>query len=71
MEDSSISIRHSVMSNSLQPHGLWPARLLCPWDSLGKNTGVGGHALSRGSSLPRDLTHISHVFCIGRQALYH
>ena len=27
------------------PHGLWPtARLLCPWDSPGKNTGVGCHA---------------------------
>ena len=35
----------SVVSNSLQPHGLWPTRLLCPWDSLGKNTGVGCHAL--------------------------
>ena len=21
----------------------WPARLLCPWDSPGKNTGVGSH----------------------------
>ena len=20
------------MSDSSQPHGLWPARLLCPWD---------------------------------------
>ena len=29
----------SVMSNSLQPHGLQPVRLLCPWDSSGKNTG--------------------------------
>ena len=29
------------MSNSLWPQGLWPARLLCPWDSPGKNTGVG------------------------------
>ena len=29
----------SVMSNSLQPYGLYPARLLCPWDSPGKNTG--------------------------------
>ena len=29
----------------MQPHGLWPARLLCPWDSAGKNTGVGGHFL--------------------------
>ena len=24
------------MSDSLQPHGLWPTRLLCPWDSPGK-----------------------------------
>ena len=23
--------RHSVVSHSLQPHGLWPARLPCPW----------------------------------------
>ena len=27
-------------SNSLQPRGLYPARLLCPWDFPGKNTGV-------------------------------
>ena len=34
--------------------------LLYPWDSLGKNTGVGSHSLlSRGSSLPRDLTWVS------------
>ena len=26
-------------------HGLWPTRLLCPWDSPGKNTGVGCHFL--------------------------
>ena len=26
-------------------HSLWHARLPCPWDSLGKNTGVGCHAL--------------------------
>ena len=31
----------SVVSNSLQPYGPWPARLLCPWDSPGKNTEVG------------------------------
>ena len=35
----------SVTSNSLQPHGLQPTRLLCPWDSPGKNTSVGRHAL--------------------------
>ena len=29
----------------LRPHGLQPSRLLCPWDSPGKNTGVGCHFL--------------------------
>ena len=33
------------MSNSLQSHGLEPTSLLCPWDSPGKNTGMGCHAL--------------------------
>ena len=32
------------MSNSLQSCGLWSTRLLCPWDSPGKNTGVGSHS---------------------------
>ena len=34
-----------VMSDSLQPHGLYPTRLLCPWDFPGKNTEVGCHFL--------------------------
>ena len=34
-----------VMSDSLQPYGLQSARLLCPWNSPGKNTGVGCHSL--------------------------
>ena len=29
------------VSDSWRPHGLQPARLLCPWDSPGKSTGVG------------------------------
>ena len=29
------------MSDSLWPHGLYPAGLLCPWSSPGKNTWVG------------------------------
>ena len=32
---------HWVVSNSLQPHGLEPTRLLHPWDFPGKGTGVG------------------------------
>ena len=31
------------MSDSVQPHGLQPTRLLHPWDSPGKSTGVGCH----------------------------
>ena len=36
------------MSDPLGPCGLWLARLLCPWDSPDKNTGVGCFALLRG-----------------------
>ena len=32
----------------LRPRGLWPASLLCPWDTPGKNTGVGCHFLLQG-----------------------
>ena len=38
----------SVMSSSLQPYGLKPARLLCPWGFPGKNTAVGCHTLLQG-----------------------
>ena len=38
----------SVVSNSLPPHGLQPARLPCPRNSPGKNTGVGCHSLLQG-----------------------
>ena len=56
----------------LWPYGLQPTRLLCPWASPGKNTGVGCHAFpSRGPSRPRDWSCISYVSCIGRQVLHH
>ena len=47
---------------TIWPYGLQPARLLCPWDSLGKNTGVGCHALLQGVFL----THGSdlHLLCL-------
>ena len=38
-------LSRSVVSNSLWPHGLYPARLPCPQDLAGKNTGVSCHAL--------------------------
>ena len=36
---------HSVVSDSLRPHGLQPTRLLRPWDFPGQSTGVGCHCL--------------------------
>ena len=33
------------MSDSVRPRGLQPTRLLRPWDSPGKNTGLGCHFL--------------------------
>ena len=41
------------------------ARLLCPWNSPGKNTGVGSHSLLQGSNLGLlycrwTLYHLSH-----------
>ena len=51
----------------LRPHGLQPARLLCPWDFPGKNTGVGCCALLQGIFLAQGSNqHLLHVSCIGR-----
>ena len=43
-----ICISYLGVSNSLRRHGLWPNRLLCPWNSLGKNSRVGRHSLLQG-----------------------
>ena len=51
----------SVVSVSLQHHELQPTRLLCPWNSPGKNTGVDCHTLLQGSSWPRDQTQVSYI----------
>ena len=36
------------MSNSLAPYELYPTSLLCPWNFLGKNIGLGCQALLQG-----------------------
>ena len=41
MSQALLLFSHSVMSDSLQSHGLQPSRLLRPWDFPGKNIGVG------------------------------
>ena len=38
----------SAKSDSVQTYGLQLSRLLCPWDSPGKSTGVGCHTLLHG-----------------------
>ena len=39
----------SVLSNCLRPRSLQPTRLLCPWESLGENSGGVAMPSSRGS----------------------
>ena len=57
---------------TLQPYGLWPARLLCPWDIQARILKWVAISSSRGSSQPRDQTyHASYISSIGRQVLYH
>ena len=46
----------SVVSDSLQPHGLYS-----PWNSPGQDTGVVAVLFSRGSSQWRDWTQVSHI----------
>ena len=52
---------------TLQPHGLWPASLLCPGDFPG-NTGVGCHALLQGIFLTQG-SNLGLLCC--RQILSH
>ena len=54
-----MSVSRSVMSDALWLRTLYPPRLLCPWDSPGKNTGVGSHSLLQGIFLTRDWTYVS------------
>ena len=63
-----VCVNRSVMSNSLRPHGLYPTRLLCPWNSPGKNTAVGCHSLLQGIFLTQGL-NLGLQNC--RQILYH
>ena len=42
------------MSDSVRPHRRQPTRLLCPWDSPGKNTGMGCHFLLQCMKVKRE-----------------
>ena len=52
-------LSHSVGSDFLQPHGLQPTRLLCPWDYPGKSTRIGCHFLLQGIFLTQECNRIS------------
>ena len=71
--DSTVSVSVCVcvcVSDSLQPHGLEPARLLCPWDSPGKNT-VGCHFfLQRIFPTQGSNSHLLHLLHC-RQIVHH
>ena len=43
VQNEAVQFSCSAASDSLQPHGLQPTRLLHPWDFPGKSTGVGCH----------------------------
>ena len=57
----------SVVSDSLRPHGLYPTRLLYPWNFPGKSTGAGCHFLLQGIFLTQGL-NLGLPHC--RQMLY-
>ena len=63
--NQSISISRSVMSDSLQLRGLWPTRLFYPWNSSGRNTGMGYHSLLQSIFLTQGLNlHLLLYACI-------
>ena len=67
-EQKKKSVTYLVMSNSLWPYGLYPTRLLCLWNSPGKNTGVGCHVFLQGIFLIQGMNP-GLLHC--RQILYH
>ena len=58
----------SVVSDSLRLPGLYPTKLLWPWDSAGKSTGVGCHFLPQRIFLTQE-SNLGLPHC--RQTLYH
>ena len=60
------------MSDSVRPHRQPPTRLPHPWDSLGKNTGVGCHFLLQCRKVKGEMKSLSHLqlFAIPWTAAY-
>ena len=62
---SSMCVLAAQTSSTLWAHGTQPTRLLCPWDSPGKNAGVGWHSLLQrifpDQGLKPGLLHCKHI----------
>ena len=52
----------SIVSDFLKPHGLYPTRILCPWDISVKNTEVGCYLLFQGIFLTQGSN--PHLLCL-------
>ena len=70
-----ISVSRSVVFDSLRLYGLSTAKLLCPWDSLAKNTGLGCHFLLLGIFSTQGsnpcLPHCRQIlYCLSHQSLW-
>ena len=63
-------LSHSVLSDPLRSHGVWPTRLFCPWNFSGKITRVGCHFRLQRVFLTQG-SNISYVSFIGRQIFFH
>ena len=67
-----VCVSCSVVSDSLRPHEVKTAKLVCPWDSSGKNTGVDCHSLLQGifptqGSVPGFLHCGQILYCLSHQ----
>ena len=52
---------YASMLDSLQPYGLYPMRLLCPWDFPGKNIRLGCYFLLQRIFLTQRWNHVSYI----------
>ena len=63
-----VRVSHSITSNFLWPHALWPVQFLYPWNYPGKNTEVGSHSLLQGI-FPTQGSNLGLLHCM--QILHH
>ena len=71
-----VVLSRSFVPNSWPPHGLQPSRLLYPWNSPGKNTGVASYSFLQGifptqGSNPGLLHCRQILYCLSHQGSPH